>query len=90
MSLDALFDVALHAGQLLRRKPLQIETPQILAIGFTGIDMPGMLGEELQKGIVPQLGSVVRIKEANRHFQLVQGKCHDAENRDQDSLHRQS
>jgi hypothetical protein len=49
MPLDALFDVALHAWQLLRRKPLQIETPQILAIGFAGIDMPGMLGKNCRK-----------------------------------------
>ncbi|MNW11529.1 hypothetical protein D3C71_2090120 [compost metagenome] len=47
------------------------------------MDMARMLGEELQKGIVPEQRPVLGIEDADGHFKLVEGACHQAEDGDQ-------
>lgn len=69
-------DVAIDLWQLLGREPLQIETPQVIAVVLPDMDMACMLWKELQEGVVPNECLVLCIKNADGDLKLVEGYCY--------------
>ena len=88
MPLKTFLDVATQVRQFVFGEPAQVEAPQILPVVFSRIDEACMLGEKLQKRIVPKQGSVFGVKDAHCHLKLVQGNCNQSENRNQRLLEK--
>ena len=73
---DPGFDVMIDQGRLFALHPPLIEATQVVAVIFSHVDMPHMLGKDAQEHVVPVHHPILGVKNTHSDMNAVKYLAH--------------